>query len=101
MPWFNKKKLSFLETTVIKILKTGSIPRHVAFIMDGNRRFARKKKFKSVAKGHAQGFDQLQQVSRTSDLFSHGITYVLQFMSRSFTGVKTWELKRLLSMPLV
>jgi ditrans,polycis-polyprenyl diphosphate synthase len=36
---------------LIKTLKFGDIPEHIAFIMDGNRRFAKKKKL-SVNAGH-------------------------------------------------
>ena len=38
-----KKKtyLSFWEKLAIKVLRTGHIPEHIAFIMDGNRRYAK------------------------------------------------------------
>jgi len=32
--------IKFYEKLLAKILKTGQIPNHVAFIMDGNRRYA-------------------------------------------------------------
>ena len=44
-------ELSCLEKTAIKILRQGKIPRHIAFIMDGNRRFAKKEKKESLS-GH-------------------------------------------------
>ena len=40
----------------------GAIPKHVAFILDGNRRFARTKGLGSVIKGHAAGFDRVTRV---------------------------------------
>lgn len=47
---------------VIWILKLGPVPRHVAFIMDGNRRFARKKAYSSVEMGHSKGYNSLESV---------------------------------------
>jgi len=39
------------------------MPKHVAFIMDGNRRYARKCHVERQ-QGHSQGFDKLAQVGR-------------------------------------
>ena len=44
--------------SVTTILKMGHIPAHVAFIMDGNRRFAERKNMES-AQGHAHGYSRL------------------------------------------
>lgn len=54
-------KGSWLENIACSILKCGHIPKHVAFIMDGNRRYADKTKI-DKAHGHKQGFDTLARV---------------------------------------
>jgi ditrans,polycis-polyprenyl diphosphate synthase len=43
------------------VLKQGKIPKHIAFIMDGNRRYARKHSLK-VQIGHVRGFNRLTEV---------------------------------------
>ena len=53
-------KLWFYEKWLLKILKSGSLPKHIAFIMDGNRRFAKSQK-KPVAYGHEQGLESLKK----------------------------------------
>lgn len=53
--------LSWFENLACGILKRGYIPKHVAFIMDGNRRYARKAGMQK-ADGHKQGFDTLAKV---------------------------------------
>lgn len=44
----------FLKDILIAILTTGPAPKHVGFIMDGNRRFAKKKAL-PLKDGHAAG----------------------------------------------
>jgi len=46
---------------LIGALKQGPIPQHVAFVMDGNRRFARSHKIETV-EGHHLGFEALARV---------------------------------------
>lgn len=53
---------SLIQRIVIFALLAGPIPNHVAFIMDGNRRFARRKN-EPVAKGHDQGSQALRKVN--------------------------------------
>lgn len=55
--WFN----SIIQRIIIFALLAGPIPNHVAFIMDGNRRFARRHN-EPVAKGHDQGSQALRRV---------------------------------------
>lgn len=60
MSWVREHTLNWFQSLTLKALRTGEIPRHVAFIMDGNRRYASKQK---VAKkqGHVEGFDRLSE----------------------------------------
>lgn len=60
MSLFKETKRSWLENLVIRILKTGSIPRHVAFIMDGNRRYADRLNINKI-NGHVHGFQKLSE----------------------------------------
>lgn len=54
-------KGSLLERLACGILKCGQVPKHIAFIMDGNRRYANKAHI-GKADGHKQGFDTLAKV---------------------------------------
>ena len=40
--WMKQYDLSWSEWLGVKVLRQGRVPRHVAVIMDGNRRFARQ-----------------------------------------------------------
>lgn len=46
---------------LIGALKQGPIPQHVAFVMDGNRRYAKNHKIESL-EGHHLGFEALARV---------------------------------------
>ncbi|XP_055644977.1 dehydrodolichyl diphosphate synthase complex subunit DHDDS [Toxorhynchites rutilus septentrionalis] len=58
--WVRESNLLWYHRWIIKVLRAGPIPQHVAFIMDGNRRFARKENI-DKAEGHAKGFDKLSE----------------------------------------
>lgn len=45
------------------IIKCGPVPSHVAFIMDGNRRWAEEHKLQK-SKGHHFGYQKLEEVRR-------------------------------------
>ncbi|KAI0320362.1 Di-trans-poly-cis-decaprenylcistransferase [Amylostereum chailletii] len=59
--WLRKSSYDKLQRAIIATLKAGPIPRHVAFVMDGNRRYARMHGFK-VAQGHVSGFHALRRI---------------------------------------
>lgn len=44
-----------------RVLRAGQIPRHVAIIMDGNRRFARKMHYDHSMRGHVLGFEKFKE----------------------------------------
>ncbi|KAJ3398760.1 hypothetical protein HDU80_008605 [Chytriomyces hyalinus] len=49
-----------LTRLMVGVIRIGPIPCHVAFVMDGNRRYARRFGL-DVSKGHAEGADTLEQ----------------------------------------
>ena len=57
--------ISFFTRLFLAVLASGPIPKHVAFVMDGNRRFARLRN-RHVVEGHEQGFESLKNVRPTS-----------------------------------
>ncbi|XP_013883703.1 dehydrodolichyl diphosphate synthase complex subunit DHDDS [Austrofundulus limnaeus] len=63
MSWIKEGELNLIEKISANILKAGPMPKHVAFIMDGNRRFARKKNLERQ-EGHTQGFNKLAETLR-------------------------------------
>ena len=61
MFWIKESGTNWLQSFVINIIKRGKLPRHIAFIMDGNRRYA-KKNHLARSTGHLHGFDTLSNV---------------------------------------
>lgn len=88
MTWaWKETKYSFVQRCCLRILKCGPIPKHVGFIMDGNRRYANKKNMACSA-GHAQGFLKLSEVSS----YLNGQSYSLLFSgSELVQGFRSWR----------
>lgn len=61
MSWLRESDLSWAQRFALEVIKSGKIPRHVAFIMDGNRRYAKKLHLNHSTDGHVHGFDKLAQ----------------------------------------
>jgi ditrans,polycis-polyprenyl diphosphate synthase len=53
--------LNRLRELLIGALRQGPVPQHVAFEMDGNRRYARSHRMETV-EGHHRGFEALARV---------------------------------------
>lgn len=53
--------LNQLRELLIGAIKQGNVPRHVAFVMDGNRRYARTHRIETV-EGHNLGFEALARI---------------------------------------
>ncbi len=62
-----------LTRCMIHILSCGPIPRHIAFVMDGNRRYARIKGMKAQ-EGHGEGFESLKRVCGPYELHFTNLT---------------------------
>ena len=54
------------EGALIQILSSGPIPQHVGFVMDANRRYARRKQ-RAVQEGHAEGYVALRRVREPTE----------------------------------
>lgn len=54
----------FAKEQICKVISTGPVPRHIGFIMDGNRRYARKNKME-LKEGHSAGFDSMAKILET------------------------------------
>jgi ditrans,polycis-polyprenyl diphosphate synthase len=50
-----------LRELLIGAVRQGPVPQHIAFVMDGNRRFARSHKIETL-EGHNLGFEALAKV---------------------------------------
>jgi len=65
--WLRDKAIDHIQRVLLGVLRAGPIPQHVAFVMDGNRRYARTKGMK-VIQGHVDGFVALRRVRLTHTL---------------------------------
>ena len=52
---------SWFRNVCCRVLRTGVVPKHVAIIMDGNRRFAKKMHYGKAFQGHVLGFEKLKE----------------------------------------
>ncbi|XP_034489994.1 dehydrodolichyl diphosphate synthase complex subunit DHDDS [Drosophila innubila] len=64
MSWVSDYQYTCLQKIAFHALQlSGLIPHHIAFVMDGNRRFARSKHIDKI-EGHSRGFSKLADVLR-------------------------------------
>ncbi|BAT83718.1 hypothetical protein LR48_Vigan03g056900 [Vigna angularis] len=63
----------YLRRCIFAILSVGPVPSHIAFIMDGNRRYAKKKNMEE-GDGHKAGFEVLTSILRYC--YELGVKYV-------------------------
>ncbi|KAJ7349007.1 Decaprenyl diphosphate synthase-like protein [Mycena albidolilacea] len=59
--WIRAKVVQKAERLLLRILAAGPIPKHVAFVMDGNRRYARSHQ-QPINQGHSEGFVALRRM---------------------------------------
>lgn len=63
MSWIKENNLNVFQRFCVNVIKEGPVPKHVGFIMDGNRRFARKLNV-DRSEGHNEGFNKLAECLR-------------------------------------
>ena len=85
MSWFKEeRKTSYLRSFCNNVIKSGPMPKHVAIIMDGNRRYAKKVNCER-SKGHEKGFEKLTEVRVVCGL--HIIFCCFKSLYKPFTVV--------------
>ncbi|PGH10619.1 di-trans,poly-cis-decaprenylcistransferase [Polytolypa hystricis UAMH7299] len=91
--------VSHLQELLIGALREGPIPQHVAFIMDGNRRFAREQGIERV-EGHNLGFEALAQVLEVCYKAGVKVVTIYAFSIENFKRSK-YEVDALMDMAKV
>jgi len=88
-----------LRELLIGALRQGPIPQHVAFVMDGNRRFARNHKIETV-EGHNLGFEALARILEVCYKSGVKMVTVYAFSIENFNRSK-YEVDALMKMAQV
>lgn len=73
----------FLNDVAIHVLKTGPIPKHIAIVMDGNRRYAKSKNIETV-KGHTAGFETFLRTAQVCSALGVKTVTVYAFSIENF-----------------
>ncbi|KAB0800381.1 hypothetical protein PPYR_05858 [Photinus pyralis] len=81
--WLYEYVVHFLKIFFANVLKCGPIPRHIAFIMDGNRRYAKKKNMPPW-EGHSVGGRKLSEIRDWCELFGIEEMTVYAFSIENF-----------------
>ncbi|XP_030936838.1 dehydrodolichyl diphosphate synthase 6-like [Quercus lobata] len=71
--WIFENFVTFLRKCTFRVLSVGPIPEHIAYIMDGNRRYAKKQNM-IEGTGHRVGF--LALMSMLKYCYEMGVRYV-------------------------
>jgi len=84
---------------LIGALRQGPVPQHVAFVMDGNRRFARSHKIETV-EGHNLGFEALARILEVCYKSGVKVVTIYAFSIENFKRSK-YEVDALMEMAKV
>ncbi|MCJ1367853.1 cis-prenyltransferase [Acarospora aff. strigata] len=88
-----------LRELLIGALRQGPIPQHVAFVMDGNRRFARNHRIETV-EGHNLGFEALARILEVCYKSGVKVVTIYAFSIENFKRSK-YEVDALMDMAKV
>jgi ditrans,polycis-polyprenyl diphosphate synthase len=85
-----------IREAILGALRQGPVPQHIAFVMDGNRRYARGLK-KEVIEGHSAGFETLGRVLEICYKIGVKVVTVYAFSIENFKRSK-YEVDGLMEM---
>ncbi|WP_138414777.1 isoprenyl transferase [Aquibacillus sediminis] len=83
LPFFNKK-----NDKELNLLPNGKIPEHVAIIMDGNGRWAKKRGLPRVA-GHKQGMDTVKTIVKVANKHKIKVLTLYAFSTENWKRPKS------------
>jgi ditrans,polycis-polyprenyl diphosphate synthase len=78
-PWYESWTRKFFNA----VLAFGPLPKHIGFIMDGNRRFAQKRSMEKIV-GHTMGFNKLKEALEWCFGLGVGVVTVYAFSIENF-----------------
>jgi ditrans,polycis-polyprenyl diphosphate synthase len=93
--WATRK----VNRLLLSSLQCGPVPKHIAFVMDGNRRYARHRRMETL-EGHGQGFVTLARVLEMSYSLGVKVVTVYAFAVSNFQR-SSHEVEGLLEMAKV
>lgn len=88
--------VTYLRDLLIRSLQCGPIPEHIAFVMDGNRRYARSRKLETV-EGHNLGFEALARILEVCYKSGVKCVTIYAFSIENFKRSR-WEVDALMDM---
>lgn len=89
----NKHDLSKIEE-----LQTKDLPKHIAIIMDGNGRWAKKRALPRIA-GHHEGMQVVKRITRQASQLNIGVLTLYAFSTENWKRPKT-EVEYLMKLPV-
>ena len=81
--WFERVAFTWYQRFIIRCLCAGKLPKHIAFIMDGNRRFAKVKDI-SRSESYTMGFDKIGEILDYCETFGVRNVSVYAFSIENF-----------------
>lgn len=81
--WFKRVEYSYLQKFAINCVRAGKLPKHVAFIMDGNRRFAKVKEI-TRSESYVLGFEKIGEILDYCETFDIRCVSVYAFSIENF-----------------
>lgn len=95
--FFKKNKENNNVQTKLEQIKQNNIPYHVAIIMDGNGRWAKKRNLPRVS-GHLEGMNAVREITKTACKLNIGILTLYAFSTENWKRPKK-EVEYLMSLP--
>lgn len=87
-----------MENMIRKIIQKGNIPKHIAIIMDGNGRWAKKRKLPRV-EGHREGINSVREIVQICGELGVEVLTLYTFSSENWKRPQ-WEVSALMTLLL-